>query len=241
MNLLLLDPAELEKDGTVRLDGYRAEHIFCILHAQKGDRLRAGLLNGNTGTAEVLESTRHSAILKTEGFPVPPVPESPLIPVIALPRPQSFKKTLHFLASCGIRTAFFTGAARVEKSYWKSASMQPEAVRGELINGLEQGGCTVLPDIRFRASLRELFDDPGFQSICGCADKLVAHPGNAVPCPGEMKRTTLCAIGPEGGFLQREVDFLERNGFTRVSLGPCILRVEFALAALYGRLSRFVS
>lgn len=241
MNLLLLDPAEIEKDGTVRLDGYRAEHIFCILHAQKGDRLRAGLLNGNTGTAEVLESARHSAVLKTDGFPTPPVPASPLIPVIALPRPQSFKKTLHFLASCGIRTAFFTGAARVEKSYWKSAAMEPEAIRGELINGLEQGTCTVLPDVRFHHSLRELFDDPGFQAVSGKADKLVAHPRNAVPCPAGIEKETLCAIGPEGGFLDREVDFLERNGFRPVSLGPCILRVEFALAALYGRLSRFPS
>lgn len=236
MNLLLLDPAELNKDGTVRLDGYRAEHIFCILHAKKGDRLRAGLLNGNTGTAEVLESTRRSALLKTGDFTVPPIPASLLIPVIALPRPQSFKKTLHFLASAGIRTAFFTGAARVEKSYWKSASMEPEAVRAELINGLEQGGCTVLPDVRFHGSLRELFGDPGFQMLCEHAEKLAAHPRNAVPCPRKMTTATVCAIGPEGGFLDREVDFLEQNGFRPVSLGPCILRVEFALAALYGRL-----
>jgi len=236
MNLLLLDPAELEKDGTVRLDGYRAEHIFCILHAKKGDRLRAGLLNGNTGTAEVLGSTRRSALLKVGDFTVPPIPASLLIPVIALPRPQSFKKTLHFLASAGIRTAFFTGAARVEKSYWNSAAMEPEAVRAELINGLEQGGCTVLPDVRFHGSLRELFDDPGFQTVCGHAEKLAAHPRNAIPCPRKMTTATVCAIGPEGGFLDREVDFLERNGFKPVSLGPCILRVEFALAALYGRL-----
>lgn len=235
MNLLLLDPAELNQDGTVRLDDYRAEHIFCILHAKKGDRLRAGLLNGNTGTAEVLESSRHSALLKTEGFPNSPIPASLLIPVIALPRPQSFKKTLHFLASAGIRTAFFTGAARVEKSYWKSAAMDPEAVRAELINGLEQGGCTVLPDVRFHASLRELFSDPGFQAIGEHAEKMAAHPRNAVPCPREIKTATLCAIGPEGGFLDREVDFLEQHGFKPVSLGPCILRVEFALAALYGR------
>ena len=239
MNLLLLDPAELKKDGTVRLDGYRAEHIFCILHAKKGDRLRAGLLNGNTGTVEVLESSRHAALLKTGDFTIPPIPASLLIPVIALPRPQSFKKTLHFLASCGIRTAFFTGTARVEKSYWKSAAMEPEAIRGELINGLEQGGCTVLPDVQFRSSLRELVDDPGFQTICGQSEKLVAHLRNALPCPLEMKKTTLCAIGPEGGFLDREVDFLERNGFRPVALGPCILRVEFALAALFGRLSRW--
>ena len=236
MNLLIVEERDLSPDREFTVDGDHAEHIFCILHAKKGDRLRAGLLNGNTGTAEVLESSRHSALLKTGDFTIPPIPASMLIPIIALPRPQSFKKTLHFLASAGIRRAFFTGAARVEKSYWNSAAMTPEAIRAELVNGLEQGGCTVFPDVQFRSSLRELFDDPRFQTLCEHSEKLAAHPRNAVPCPREMKKTTLCAIGPEGGFLEREVDFLERNGFRPVSLGPCILRVEFALAALYGRL-----
>ena len=36
--------------------------------------------------------------------------------------------------------------------------------------------------------------------------------------------------------VQNIVRELEQNGFRPVSLGPCILRVEVALAALYGRL-----
>ena len=236
MNLLLFQPGETDADGLVRLDGRRAEHIFCVLHAKPGDRLRAGLLNGGTGTAEVLESTRHSALVRADALSRPALPGRDFIPLIALPRPQSFKKTLHFIASSGIRTAVFTGSERVEKSYWKSAGMKPEAVQRELILGLEQGGCTILPDIRFEPSLPGFLSSPRFRSLAENAMLLAAHPRNAVPCPVMRREKIVCAIGPEGGYVEKELDLFERSGFRMVEIGPYILRVEFALAVLCGRL-----
>ena len=45
------------------------------------------------------------------------------------------------------------------------------------------------------------------------------------------------AIGPEGGWIQREVDTFAARGFTPVSLGTPILRVEAAVAALLGQIA----
>jgi len=236
MNLLLFERNELPEDRVVRVEGRRAEHLFCVLHAKKGDRLRAGVVGGGLGEAEVLECTRHFAVLKAGDCAKAPPPPREIVPVIALPRPQSFKKTLHFIASSGIRTAYFTGASKVEKSYWNSDAVQEKNIRSELILGLEQGGTTVLPDIRFRPHLPSFLASPEMEELKNRLVPLLAHPRNAVPCPAQTDGGILLAVGPEGGFTDAEVTLFEEAGFRTVEIGPYILRVEFALSFLCGRL-----
>ena len=45
----------------------------------------------------------------------------------------------------------------------------------------------------------------------------------------------VAAIGPEGGFTPEELATADRLGFSRVSLGPHILRIETAAIALAAR------
>ena len=48
------------------------------------------------------------------------------------------------------------------------------------------------------------------------------------------------AVGPEGGFSQRDLTLLAQAGFIRLALGPRILRTETAgLAALAALQARF--
>ena len=46
----------------------------------------------------------------------------------------------------------------------------------------------------------------------------------------------LIVIGPEGGFVDYEMERLKQIGFESVSLGPRILRVEPVIPLLVGRL-----
>ena len=235
MNLLLLTEGDFIAPGKVRLCDRRHEQLYKVLKAQPGKICKAGIFKGSVGTAVVDEICREYSVLTVQAENPPP-PPSDIVLAVALPRPQSFKKTLHFIASSGIRTAVFTGSERVEKSYWKSAGMKPEAVQRELILGLEQGGCTILPDIRFEPSLPGFLSSPRFRSLAENAMLLAAHPRNAVPCPVMRREKIVCAIGPEGGYVEKELDLFERSGFRMVEIGPYILRVEFALAVLCGRL-----
>ena len=239
MNLLLLTPGEVTPGRVIELSGRRADHIFCVLHGKPGDMLRAGLLNGNLGNAEILESTRHRAVIRLGELDQPPPAGWDFIPIIALPRPQSFKKTLHFIASSGIRKAIFTGADKVEKSYWKSSAMTPQAIEEELILGLEQGGTTIMPELIFRQSLRHFMMSEEFRTLTENGLKLIAHPRNVAPCPAQVHGKVICAIGPEGGYRDEEVDAFVDAGFQSVEIGAHILRVEFALSCLYGRLVPF--
>ena len=239
MNLLLITPKDTIVNNILKISGRRAEHIFCVLRAKAGDQLRAGLLNGNLGTATVLEATKKEVTVQLDDFPNPPPAKVDFIPVIALPRPQSFKKTLHFIASSGIKKAIFTGADKVEKSYWNSSAMTPQAIEEELILGLEQGGTTTMPELLFRPSLKHYMASEEFRALTSDALCLIAQPRDAEKCPAQVTGKVVCAIGPEGGYREEEVSAFIQAGFKSVEIGQYILRVEFALSTLYGRLVPF--
>ena len=67
--------------------------------------------------------------------------------------------------------------------------------------------------------------------------RLVLHPEEgAVPirrvAADGMEPPVVVAVGPEGGFTDRELDLFEANGFCRVGMGPVIMRVETAIVAV---------
>lgn len=238
MNLLLLPSNLIRIEEEFILDDLRhAEHIHCVLKAKPGALIRCGVPNGNMGIAELLESTRTHARLRLLNLDTPPPNPSPIRLIVALPRPQSFKKTLHFLASAGIKQAIFLATDRVEKSYWSSDAVKPEQIRSELILGLEQGMDTVMPDVELRPSFRDFLNSGELASFAAHSVSLIAHPVHAENCPCGIASPVTLAIGPEGGFLPREVDSFTNAGFRCVTFGPHILRVEFAVAFLAGRLS----
>lgn len=237
MNLLLLTEKNRLDDHTFSVDDERAEHIKCTLHAQVGDPLKVGLLGGKRGTATLLEVEKKKVILQCGEFSLPSPAPSPVIPIISLPRPQSFKKTLHFIASSGIKKAYFIHSEGVEKSYWKSSALEEKAIEKELFLGLEQGCDTIMPELVFKQSFKHFLAGNEFAELCMDKDKLIAHPYHtAIACPVNAQKETLLAIGPESGYTESEVHSFVEKGFQAVTLGDHILRVEFALAAACGRL-----
>ena len=106
MNLLLLTEADRISGDLFQVAGRRAEYIKCVLRAVPGGRIKAGLLGGNIGIAELRKVERNCVELVCPAFDIAPPESSESVPVISLPRPQSFKKTLHFIASSGIKKAY---------------------------------------------------------------------------------------------------------------------------------------
>ena len=239
MNLLLLTEKDRASEDCFQVTGRRAEHIRTILRSREGDRIKSGFLGGNMGLLTLEKVERNFASLRMEeDFDLPPPEKVPIIPVISLPRPQSFKKTLHFIASAGIGEAHFIHSEGVEKSYWKSSALAPEAIEEELLLGLEQGRDTILPQLHFHESFKHFVEMGRLGILAKDCRKIIAHPyKTSMECPGkDFSRPTFLAIGPESGYTQREVELFLENGFTAVTLGKHILRVEFALSAICGKL-----
>ena len=162
----------------------------------------------------------------------PPKP-LPLSLIVSLPRPQSFKKVLHFAVSSGIKQIIFTHSAKVEKSYWNSTVLVPESIHAEVIEGLEQGFDTVMPEIRFYRYLKEFFADAE-TLFPPDSLKIIAHPGRSAETLPSGAPHTVLAIGPEGGYVNSEVEAFASAGFIPAAFGSHILRVEFAAAFIAG-------
>ena len=235
MNLILLESEDFLNADRVRLDGRRLQHVRKIHRAVTGDDLRVGIVNGRIGVGRVDriddESLEMSVHLDRE-----PPPPLPVRLILGLPRPKVMNRAIAAAASMGIKQIDLVNAWRVEKAYWGSPRLTNENIRLQSILGLEQAGDTVLPVIRLHKLFVPFVRNELPHALNGNI-ALLAHPAAQTAAPRHIDQPVVLAIGPEGEFIDKEVQTFRDIGFQEVSLGRRVLRVETALAFLIGRLS----
>lgn len=234
MNLLLLDDADFLSPHRVRLSGRRQRHVVDVHRARVGDELRVGRLGGQVGTGHLVALDDGAVELEVTLDRDPPAP-SPLILVLALPRPKVLRRVVAAVTALGIKKLVLLHTYRVEKSYWQSPRLGDDELREGVRLGLEQGRDTLPPEISLERRFRPFTEDR-LPALAAGRRALVAHPGAMIPCPSNVGGESLLAVGPEGGFIDFEIEGLARAGLEPVTLGPRPLTVETAVAALVGRL-----
>lgn len=234
MNLLLVTQQEIDSQGCVLLTDRRHQHIQKIHRLKVGGTLQAGVINSLCGEAEIIEQQSHATRLKLNLYKQPPAP-LPVTLLLALPRPRMLARSLEHLATLGVKKLVLMQTNRVEKSYWQSPELKPEKIHQHLILGLEQAKDTLLPEVIFKNRFKPFVEDE-LASLAANSLKLVAHPGNYPACPRNIDQQLTLAIGPEGGFVDYEIQLLEAQNFQPVQMGDRILRVETAVTALLSRL-----
>jgi len=239
VNLLLIEPCQVGPGGWVRLTGRRAEHLRRVLGVAPGRKLRAGVLGQGIGTARVTAVDAVSVELVVEGID----PEAdrvaagpPVDLILAVPRPKALRRVLRLVATLGVRELTLTNAWRVEKSYFASPVLAPEAIERELRLGAEQGGTARLPEVTIERLFVPFIERLEAEPPAG--RRWVAHPaGEAMAdTASDQSDPTLLAIGPEGGWIEDELGSFDRAGFRPVSLGPWVLTSEAAVAVALGQL-----
>lgn len=238
MNLILLFPEEASGDH-VTLTDHRAEHIRTVLRSVEGDQLRVGLLNGPLGTATVESVAPGSVSLRLAlRGPVPPLPPTALI--LALPRPIMLRRVLAQATALGVARIFLINANRVEKSFFQASLLRDKAYESALIQGLEQAVDTRLPEVTIHQRFRPFVEDILPAYLPDYPVRLIAHPTAAAPLPEvapmPLADQALLAIGPEGGWVDFELDRFAACGFQGFTLGSRILRVDSAVPALLAQL-----
>ena len=234
MNLLLLDDVDFIAADLVRITDRRLQHLNTVNKASPGQTLRAGRLGGLQGQATLVSIDNTAAELQVSLSEQPPA-KLPLTLLLALPRPKMLRRTLQTIASMGVAKLVLINSYRVEKSFWQTPFLQPEAIAEQLILGLEQARDTVLPEVILAKRFKPFVEDE-LPALAANTRGLIAHPGAYPECPRALSEAVTLAIGPEGGWIPYEVELLGKAGLQPVQLGQRILRVETAVPALLARL-----
>lgn len=234
MNLLLLEQADFIAADRVVLADRRFTHMQEIHRVAVGDNLRVGQINGLMGQASVVRLEGHEAELQVSFDQQPPA-KLPLTLILAVPRPKMLRRLFQTIATLGVPRLILLNSYKVEKSFWQTPFLTPEAIRENLILGLEQARDTVLPEIIIEKRFKPFVEDR-LPAIAADSLGLVGHPGDYPACPRAVQQPVTLAIGPEGGWIPYEVDLLAKAGLQPVQLGARILRVETAVTALLSRI-----
>jgi 16S rRNA (uracil1498-N3)-methyltransferase len=234
MNLVLLNRADFFSSDRVRLTGRRLHHLLQVHRVVPGDELLVGVEGGEIGRG-IVESLHDEAVDLVIALERDPPPPLPLTLILALPRPKVLNRVLITAVSMGCKRILLINCWKVEKSYWATPRLAPENLQHQSVLGLEQARDTVFPEIRLVRRFRPFVEDE-LPALASATNAMVAHPAATTSCPRSVAGQVTLAIGPEGGFIDNEIELFRRAGLEAVSLGPRPLRVEAIVPALIGRL-----
>lgn len=234
MNLILVTPSDFISEDEVYFSDRRFQHIQQIHRATLEQRLKVGMLNGNSGYGEITAINDQGITLKLT-LTDKPLLAVPLTLLLALPRPKMLKRILQATAALGVKEIYLINSYKVDKSYWSTPVLHEESIHQQLLLGLEQSGDTLLPKVHLRKRFKPFVEDE-LEAIAANSQKLLAHPYQAQACPDTSNQKITLAIGPEGGFIEYEVAKLQELGFNSISLGQRILKVETAISVAIAKL-----
>jgi 16S rRNA (uracil1498-N3)-methyltransferase len=217
--------------GHALLEGDEARHLARVLRAKVGDEVRVFDGSGDEWPATVA-AIRREEVAVDLGQPLPRIePQlARLTLAVALPKGDRQKWLVEKLTELGVARLLPLVTERGVAEATESARTRME--RG-VIEACKQCGRNRLMEIAEPLTLEAVAS--GFSA----AVRLIAHPGSAPATVGRIggpDQEIVAAIGPEGGFSADEIAAAVAAGFTRVGLGPQILRVETAAIALAARL-----
>ena len=245
VNLLLFEADELGRPGSAAIDAEvelaaddrRVRHLREVLRARPGQTVRAGVVRGATGRAQLLTAGGSMRLRVTLDGAVSPRPPVQLI--LAVPRPKVLPRVLEAAASLGVARIDLVNAWRVDRSYFSSPRMAADQLAAALRLGCEQGATTWVPDIELHPLLMPFIETEAGRWPAG-AHRVIAHPRAGAPIetavPPGARAPVLVAIGPEGGWIDRELASFSALDFRAVTLGEAVLRVEAAVAAVLAQI-----
>ena len=164
MNIILLRQEELS-DGNFSFakTDERFLHIKKVLKLGVGAVFKAGIIDGEKGTAEI---TSFSDELLTARFTVSEQADDradgstlpPIRLILGFPRPIQLRRILRDVAGLGIEALYLTGTELGEKSYLKADIAAETEIERLLIDGCSQAGDTHIPKVYRAYSVRHFFD-----------------------------------------------------------------------------------
>jgi RsmE family RNA methyltransferase len=204
--------------------------------------IRASVYGGLCGSAQVLRATSEQVNLKLICETSPPA-KLPISLVVGLCRPQSVKKVIQAAVCFGVTELHFIRTQRSQKSYLDAEVLGEESILEQQILGLEQScgsePVEIFMHTRFKPFIEDVLPDArrggsGVIAVTPRVDRVDGESLNFDLGSISNSRSVWLAVGGEAGFNDFEIESFVAAGFTAVSLGCRILRIEQAVVAGIG-------
>ena len=233
MNNFLLDVAlDLKAGVTVVLESVQHVHLVNVLKSKEGDVVKVGFVGKSVWLARVDSinpSLQQSFLTLQQKRACPPRPVHSI--AIALPRPKAIRRVVESVSTLGVKKLTFFNAWRVEKSYWQSAKTELKNLLGYAEDGLRQGGHPWLPQIHLKRFFSDFLNESDLKHR-----RVVLTPSAKVSVLDELQHN--CnepreyILGPEGGFIENELEGFKKLKVSLCSLNMPILKTETAATAV---------
>ncbi len=205
-------------------------------HLARVSRLGVGAVvevfdgKGLARRAEVLEVARNRVVLRLDGDPLPErAAVLELTLAVAVPKGERFDWLVEKATELGVVRLV---PLLCERSVVDPRDAKLERLRRLVVEASKQSRRDRLMSIEKPVRWADFL---GSKAVLEAHAKLAAHPGGATcsdwPAIAAGARV-VAAVGPEGGFTTSEIDAARASGWTIVSLGATILRIETAGLAL---------
>ncbi len=211
------------------IEGETAHHLGRVLRAQQGQLFE--LSDGSKvwlGRIEIVTRDRVEFAF-VEDIPAhPPVVEMTLL--LSVVKFDAFEWAIEKATELGVSTIVPLAAARCEKALLSAAAKRAERWKKLLVEASQQSRRVRVPTLE-NVSLP---DDalsairPGLRLLLS---ERAEAPSLRAVLSGVAQTAATLAIGPEGGWTDRELEVAHQGGFQEASLGRLILRTETAVIA----------
>src|SRR5580700_5465913 len=218
------------RNGHATLDGEDARHLTRVLRVEAGQRYEISD-NRDVYLAEIETAHKERVVFRAIEKLATPAPGVRLVLCAALVKFDHFEWMIEKATELGVAEIAPFEAARSDRGLDKAAQKRVERWRRIALEASQQSRRAHLPEVRepvtFEAVLSEsaqyrfvLDEEPGGAAIAA-----------ALPSQRSGEDSVALLIGPEGGWTESERAAFVAAGWTRVSLGPLILRAETAALA----------
>ncbi|HLH44142.1 MAG TPA: RsmE family RNA methyltransferase [Bryobacteraceae bacterium] len=220
------------RNGHAAIEGEDARHLTRVLRAAPGQRYEISD-NSDVYLAEIESAQKERVIFRTIKRLEARRAGPRMILCPALIKFDRFEWMVEKATELGVSEIVPVEAARSERGLERAARKRLERWRRIALEASQQSRRAQLPELRQPVSLEAALLQPARFRLA--LDEEGAEGGARLTAilPREVAGADSIAIltGPEGGWTERERAALGQAGWTRVWLGPLILRTETAAIA----------
>jgi 16S rRNA (uracil1498-N3)-methyltransferase len=214
------------RNGQAEINGEDARHLTRVLRVEEGQRYEISD-NRNVYLAEIETARKAHVVFRTlEKLDAPSLPLR-IVLCAALIKFDHFEWLIEKATELGVAEIVPVETIRSERGLERAARKRVERWRRIAVEASQQSRRAHLPEVHEPVSFQDALS---WEAVHRYA--LDENPGGISLARAHRAADTIALlIGPEGGWTEVERAAFVESGWTRVSLGPLLLRAETAAIA----------